>query len=127
MKRLLSKTGSSLERQRRRRGAVTCNCWSKRTSQCELQSRTWLLPNYPSGFQDRRRHTFSPSPASQRTTCTTPEMVKKYVVAIGTYQGMMRALVSYTEQLLPIVWLRLQFLTQKVHPEHFRIGRWLPQ
>lgn len=47
------------------------------------------------------------------------------VVAIHTYQGMMRALVTYAGQLLPIVWLRLQGLIEKAAPDHFRIGQWL--
>ena len=47
------------------------------------------------------------------------------IVAIHTYQGMMRALVTYTGQLLPIIWVRLQTLIQKASPEHFRIGPWL--
>lgn len=46
-------------------------------------------------------------------------------VAIHTYQGMMRVLVSYTGQLLPIVWLRLQTQIEKASPDNFRIGRWL--
>jgi hypothetical protein len=47
------------------------------------------------------------------------------IVAIHTYQGLMRALVSYTGQLLPTVWLRLQGLIEKAAPDHFRIGPWL--
>lgn len=46
-------------------------------------------------------------------------------IAINTYQGMMRALVAYTGQLLPIVWLRLQTQIEQASPENFRIGRWL--
>ena len=46
-------------------------------------------------------------------------------VAINTYQGMMRALLAYTGQLLPIVWLRLQAQIEKASPKNFRIGRWL--
>ncbi len=48
------------------------------------------------------------------------------VVAINTYQGMMRALVRYTEQLLPVVWQRLQTLNKKASPGQFRIGQWFP-
>ncbi len=65
--------GSSLKRQRRRPGAGTCNCWSKRMSQCERRSRTCRLPNCPSDFQERRSPTSCSSPASQRTMCTTPD------------------------------------------------------
>ena len=48
------------------------------------------------------------------------------VVAMNTYQGMMRALTRYTEQLLPLVWRRLQILMSRTAPEYFRIGPWLP-
>ena len=48
------------------------------------------------------------------------------LVAVKTYQGMMRALVRYTGQLLPAVWQRLQCLAEKTAPEQFRIGRWVP-
>ena len=47
-------------------------------------------------------------------------------VATVTYQGMMRALVSYSDQLLPMVWIRFQSLLEKTSPRHYRIGRWLP-
>lgn len=48
------------------------------------------------------------------------------VTAIATYQGLMRALVSYSEQLLPLVWQRFQSLIESVNPQHYRLGRWLP-
>lgn len=47
-------------------------------------------------------------------------------IAIKTYQGMMRALVAYTPELLPMVWLRIQTQIEKAAPEYFRIGQWLP-
>lgn len=47
-------------------------------------------------------------------------------IAIATYQGLLRALVAYTDQLLPIVWCRLQSLIETASPTHYRIGRWLP-
>lgn len=47
-------------------------------------------------------------------------------VAIHTFQGMMRALVTWTAQLLPIVWERLHELMQQVGGDHYRIGKWLP-
>jgi len=47
-------------------------------------------------------------------------------VAIQTFQGIMRALVTWTAQLLPLVWLRLQTLMQQVGGKHYRIGLWLP-
>jgi len=45
---------------------------------------------------------------------------------IATYQAMMRALVTYTPQLLPIVWIRFQLLMEQSAGEHFRIGPWNP-
>jgi len=48
------------------------------------------------------------------------------VIAIETYQGLMRALTQYNSQLLPRMWERLQSLMAQVSPKHFRIGRWLP-
>src|SRR6056297_2754362 len=47
-------------------------------------------------------------------------------VAICTFQGMMRALVTSTAQLLPLVWSRLHELMQLVGGEYHRIGGWLP-
>lgn len=47
-------------------------------------------------------------------------------IAVSTYQGMMRALVVYSDQLLPIVWCRFQSLIETVAPQHYRIGCWLP-
>lgn len=47
-------------------------------------------------------------------------------LAIQTFQGLMRALVTWTAQLLPLLWLRLQVLMQQVGGEHYRIGQWLP-
>lgn len=47
-------------------------------------------------------------------------------IAIATYQGMMRALVTNTAQLLPIILQRFQLLMESVSPKHFRIAGWLP-
>jgi hypothetical protein len=47
------------------------------------------------------------------------------LVAIQTFQGLMRALVTHTPQLLPIVWRRLWQLMEQTGGEHFRIGKWL--
>lgn len=47
-------------------------------------------------------------------------------IAIETFQGMTRALVTYTTQLLPLVWLRLHELMHEVGGEYYRIGKWLP-
>lgn len=48
------------------------------------------------------------------------------VLAIDTYQGMMRALVTNGSNLLLIIWSRLQWLMETVSPNHFRIGGWVP-
>lgn len=48
------------------------------------------------------------------------------VLAIKTFQGMVRALVVCGPQLMPCLWARLQGLMEQVVPEHFRIGKWLP-
>ena len=47
-------------------------------------------------------------------------------VAIATYQGMMRSLVAYTDQLLRLVWYRFESLIEQASPQHYRIGRWVP-
>jgi len=47
-------------------------------------------------------------------------------VAIQTFQGMMWALVTWTAQLLPLMWWRLQALMEQVGGEHYRFGQWLP-
>ena len=47
-------------------------------------------------------------------------------VALQTFQGMMRALVTCTPQLLPLLWLRLHELMRQVGGKHYRIGKWLP-
>jgi hypothetical protein len=47
------------------------------------------------------------------------------VLAVRTFQGLMRALVTYGPQLIPKMWGRLQTLMQQVSPEHYRIGKWL--
>ena len=48
------------------------------------------------------------------------------VLAVDTFQGMVRALVSYGPQLIPRLWTRLQTLMEQVSPEHYRIAKWLP-
>lgn len=47
-------------------------------------------------------------------------------VAVQTFQGMLRALVSSTTKLLPPLWLRLHTLMEQAGGEYFRIGKWLP-
>jgi hypothetical protein len=48
------------------------------------------------------------------------------IAAVKTYQGMMRALVTWTSYLLPVIWMRLQFLMMEVGGSYHRIGMWLP-
>jgi hypothetical protein len=47
-------------------------------------------------------------------------------VAVTTYQGLLGALVTWTPQLLPLLWDRLHELMQEYGGEHWRVGRWLP-
>jgi hypothetical protein len=47
-------------------------------------------------------------------------------VAVGTFQGMMRALATYLPKLLPMVWARLHQLMENLSGECFRIGGWVP-
>lgn len=47
-------------------------------------------------------------------------------LAVETFQGMMRALVTYGPELIPLLWTRLQTLMEQIAPQHFRIGKWLP-
>jgi hypothetical protein len=46
--------------------------------------------------------------------------------ALTSYQGLLRALVTWTAKLLPLLWERLHELMQKHGGEHWRVGRWLP-
>jgi Transposase DDE domain len=46
--------------------------------------------------------------------------------AVGSYQALTNALVTYGGQLVPLLWNRLQRLMEKVGKEHWRIGGWLP-
>ena len=48
------------------------------------------------------------------------------VLPIATFQGMVRALVTYGPQLIPCLWTRFQSLMAQVAPSHFRMGKWLP-
>jgi hypothetical protein len=47
-------------------------------------------------------------------------------VAVGSYQSLTSALVTYGGQLIPLLWNRLQRLMKQVGKEHWRVGRWLP-
>jgi hypothetical protein len=48
------------------------------------------------------------------------------VLAIHTFQGMVRALVKYGPELIVRLWCRIHMLMEEVSPEHFRIGKWAP-
>jgi hypothetical protein len=47
------------------------------------------------------------------------------VAAVDSYQGLIRALVSWTSTLLPLLRGRLHRLMQEHGGEHWRVGRWL--
>lgn len=47
-------------------------------------------------------------------------------IAVTTYQGLTGAMRAYTDQLLPLVWSRVQMLMEKTGGKHWRIGPWLP-
>ncbi|MBL8888888.1 MAG: transposase [Planctomycetaceae bacterium] len=69
-----------------------------------------------------------PSPQLTESFSKATVLSKKLfdVLAIRTYQGMMRALVTNGSNLLSIVCSRIQALMSEVSPEHFRIGGWVP-
>lgn len=46
--------------------------------------------------------------------------------ALGTYQGLMGALVGSTARLLPLLWQRLHALFEQHGGDHWRVGSWLP-
>jgi hypothetical protein len=46
--------------------------------------------------------------------------------ALGTYQGLMGALVSSTGRMLPLLWQRMHQLLEQHGGEYWRIGLWLP-
>lgn len=45
--------------------------------------------------------------------------------AVHSYQALTGALKSYTDQLVPVMWTRLQALMEEQGQQAFRIGRWL--
>jgi hypothetical protein len=47
-------------------------------------------------------------------------------VALGSYQGLSSALVTWTPTLLPILQRRLHALMEQIGGKHWRIGGWLP-
>jgi hypothetical protein len=46
-------------------------------------------------------------------------------VAVTTYQGLMKALVTYTPQLMPVLQLGLQELMSEIGGKHAFVGRWI--
>jgi Transposase DDE domain len=46
--------------------------------------------------------------------------------AVDTFQGLLKALLTHTAVLLPLLWQRFHFLMQAHGGSHWRIGRWLP-
>lgn len=48
------------------------------------------------------------------------------VLAVQTFQGMVRALVTNGPDLIRRLWTRLQTLMEQTAPRYYRIGRWLP-
>ena len=46
-------------------------------------------------------------------------------VAIHSYQGLTGALVTWTGQLLPLLWQRCQHCLEECGQKHWRVGRWL--
>ena len=46
-------------------------------------------------------------------------------LAVTSYQALTAALVRYTPQLLPALWLRLQSLMQQTGQDAWRVGKWL--
>ena len=47
-------------------------------------------------------------------------------VAVTTYLGLTKALVGWSDQLLPLLWERLHQRMEECGGEHWRVGRWLP-
>ena len=47
-------------------------------------------------------------------------------VAVGTYQGLTGALVTWTGRFLPLLWQRLHQLMEECGDKFWRIGKWVP-
>jgi hypothetical protein len=47
-------------------------------------------------------------------------------VAVETYQGLLKALVTWSASWLPLLWNHLHQLMQEHGGEHWRVGRWMP-
>jgi hypothetical protein len=46
--------------------------------------------------------------------------------AVSTYQGLLKALVTWTATWLPLLWVHLHLLMEEYGGDHWRVGRWLP-
>src|SRR5438105_7438340 len=46
--------------------------------------------------------------------------------AVTTYQGLLKALVTWTASWLPLLWDRLHLLMEEHGGDHWRVGQWLP-
>jgi Transposase DDE domain len=46
-------------------------------------------------------------------------------VAVGTYQGLLKALVTWTASWLPLLWDHLHRLMEEQGGSHWRVGRWM--
>jgi hypothetical protein len=73
---------------------------------------------------------FAWSDASKMTECfeKAAKLSQKLfgILAVETFQGMVRALVAYSPELIARLWTRLQALMEQTAPQYFRIGKWLP-
>jgi len=68
---------------------------------------------------------------------TTPQLTEAFIdarckagkllvpITITTYQGLMKALVSATPKLMPVLQIRMHDLMSKIGGKHMRIGRWV--
>lgn len=68
---------------------------------------------------------------------TTPQLTEAFIdarskaekllvpITITTYQGLMKALVSATPKLMPVLQSRMHDLMKKIGGKHMRIGRWV--
>jgi len=73
---------------------------------------------------------WSPQPglvdAAKEAIATVTKLFGNDFVAVRSYQALTAALVTYTPQLLSVLWTRLQRLMLQSVPTQGRIGKWLP-
>ena len=63
--------------------------------------------------------------AANDAIATVARILGNDFVAVRSYQALSAALVTYTPQLLPVLWARLQSLMLQSVPSHGRFGKWL--